>query len=63
MSDLRIQNEGSIFLVHALTDTGRAWLEENIGDDAQTFGNAIVVEHRYISDIVAGAFEAGLEVT
>lgn len=62
MADLSIQNEGSIFLLHGLTDAGRAWIEEHIGDDAQSFGGAIVVEHRYIGAIAQGAVNDGLEV-
>ena len=62
MADLSIQNEGSIFLLRGLTDAGKAWIEKNIPDDAQSFGGAVVVEHRYISDIAQGAINDGLEV-
>lgn len=62
MADLYIQNEGSIFLLRALTDVGREWVEQHIPDDAQTFGGSIVVEHRYIGAIVQGAVNDGLEV-
>lgn len=62
MADLSIQNEGSIFLLRGLTDAGKAWIAENIPDDAQHFGGAVVVEHRYIGDIAQGAANDGLEV-
>ncbi len=62
MTDLYIQNEGSIFLLRAVSDTGREWIAEHIPDDAQTYGSAIVVEHRYIGNIVQGAINDGLEV-
>jgi hypothetical protein len=62
MADLSIQNEGSIFLLRGLTDAGKAWIASNIPDDAQSFGGAIVVEHRYIGDIAQGAVNDGLEV-
>ena len=58
----RGQNEGSIFLLHPLTNTARAWVSENIPDDAQYFGRAVVVEHRYIAAIVDGAQADGLTV-
>ena len=61
-SDLLIQNGGSIFLLRPLSQSGRDWIEENINDDAIRLGNAIVVEHRYIYDIAAGATAAGLIV-
>lgn len=62
MADLSIQNEGSIYLLRSHTDAGKAWIEEHIPEDAQTFGGAIVVEHRFIEDIAAGAINDGLEV-
>lgn len=61
-ADLQIQNEGSIFLLHQLTQIGRDWVDEHIGEEAQRFGKAIVVEHRYIGDIAAGAIADGLTV-
>ena len=60
--DLHVENHGSIFLLSTATPAGRAWVEEHLPADAMTFGGAIVVEHRYIVDIVAGAFADGLEV-
>jgi len=60
--DFYVQNEGSIFLLHPLTTAARAWIAEHLPEDAQTFGRATVVEHRYISDIVAGIKADGLEV-
>lgn len=62
MADLSIQNEGSIFLLRGVTDAGKQWIEEHIPVDAMTFGGAIVVEHRFIEDIAAGAINDGLEV-
>jgi hypothetical protein len=63
MDDLYIHNEGSVFLLYALTNAGRNWVAEHIPAEAQTFGNAIVVEHRYIADVVAGAIHDGLKVS
>jgi len=60
--DFTVRNEGSIFLLTPHTDAARAWVEEHLPADAQTFGPAIVVEHRYIGDIVAGIQADGLEV-
>lgn len=62
MADLNIENHGSIFLLRALTDAGRVWVGDNLPEDAQTFCGGVVVEHRYIGDIAAGAIEDGLEV-
>jgi hypothetical protein len=62
MADLSIQNEGSIYLLRGLSEAGKKWIAENIPDDAQHFGGAVVVEHRFIADIAQGAASDGLEV-
>ena len=60
--DIKVQNEGSIYLLSSLTPAGEDWIEEHIPEDAMTWGGAIVVEHRYIEAIVVGAIADGLEV-
>ena len=61
-ADFTIQHEGSIVLLYPNSDAARAWVEEHIPLDALTFGGAIVVEHRYISDIEFGIINDGLSV-
>ena len=61
--DLRVTNKaGSVVLLHALTDAGRAWIGDHIPDDAMRFGGGIVAEPRYIDDIAHGAMADGLTV-
>ncbi len=60
--DILVRNEGSIFLLHPLTAAGQGWLTKNIDPNAMTFGEAIVVEGRYISDILGGIQGDGLTV-
>jgi hypothetical protein len=62
MPDFTVRDEGSIFLLTPETDAGRAWANDNLSEDAMTFGSAIVVEHRYIGAIVEGILADGLEV-
>lgn len=50
------------FLLHPFTEAARNWVAEHIPDDAQLFGEAVVIEHRYIGDIVRGIVADGLEV-
>jgi hypothetical protein len=59
-TDFTVQNEGSIFLLRPHTKAAQAWIEEHIPEDAQFFGNAVVVEHRYICDIIDGILNDGL---
>jgi hypothetical protein len=60
--DLSVRNEGSIFLLQPHTEAAHDWIAEHIPEDAMTFGDAVVVEHRYIADIVNGAIADGLAV-
>jgi hypothetical protein len=62
MADLTVANHGSILLLRGDTPAGKAWLLEHIASDAQTWHDSIVVEPRYIDDIVCGAIIDGLEV-
>ena len=50
--DVRIENHGSILLVHPLTDKARDWLTENT--DGQWFGSALSIEPRYVESLVEG---------
>ena len=61
--DVQIENEGSIFMFHVLTDTAREWVDENVGLESwQWLGRAFAVEHRFAEDLAGGMQEAGLEV-
>ena len=63
MNDLHVENHGSIFLLTPITTKGADWINEHIPQDAMTWAHhSIVVEHRYIADIVNGAIADGLTV-
>lgn len=62
MPDLIVHNHGSIFLLEPITPAADLWIGEHTPTDAQTWGRSIVVEHRFIDTIVAGAIHDGLEV-
>jgi hypothetical protein len=62
VADFFVQNEGSLFLLRPLTDAAHEWVGEHIPEDAQTWGDAIVIEHRYIAPIVTAAVADGLVV-
>lgn len=61
-TDLLVHGEGSIYLLRATSRHGQMWIAEHISDDRQEWGDAVVVEHRYIRDIVVGAIGDGLTV-
>jgi hypothetical protein len=62
--DFLVENYFSIFLLKPLTESARVWLEENITADNgfQPYWPTVVVEHRYIADIVKGIHNDGLAV-
>ena len=61
--DFRCENHGSLFLLFPLTQPAHSWIEEHLPEDAQWFGNAVVVEHRYIWSILDGIQDAGLALS
>jgi hypothetical protein len=64
MTDICIENAGSIVLVRPMTPTGKAWVEENVeAEDWQHFGGAIAAEPRTVQAVVDGARGDGLEVS
>ncbi len=60
--DLIVHGGGTIYLLRPTSPTGAVWIEECIQPNAQWFGGGIVVEHRYIRDIILGAISDGLKV-
>lgn len=62
--DFVVENHGSIYLLMPLTPSATSWIEEHIGQDNgyQPHFPTIVVEHRYIADIVDGIQNDGLAV-
>lgn len=62
VTDLIVHGGGTVYLLRPTSATGKAWIEEHIDRNAQWFGGGVVVEHRYIRDIVVGAISDGLKV-
>ncbi len=60
VTDARVENHGSLFLVRALTRCALAWLTEHT--DGQWLGNGLAVEPRYVESLVDGLREHGFVV-
>jgi hypothetical protein len=60
--DVKFENHGSIWLARPLTEAGLTWVKDNIAGDAQWWARGVVVEPRYVADLVHGMTEDGLEV-
>jgi hypothetical protein len=61
--DFRCENHGSLFLFYPLTQSAQFWIEQHFPEDAHWFGNATVVEHRFIWTILNGIQNHGLAVS
>jgi len=64
-ADLVVVGEArsTVFLVIPTTEAGRAWVQENVSNEGyQPWWPDVIVEHRYLTDLVEGAKAAGLEV-
>jgi hypothetical protein len=62
--DFVCENHGSIFLLRPQNEQAVAWADQHIGskNGFQPYWPTVVVEHRYIADIVAGIQNDGLAV-
>lgn len=58
--DLRVENHFSLFLLWPLSERADVWIEENVSEDRQWFGTALVVEPRYVTALVEGMISDGL---
>ena len=57
--DVLVRNEGTVFLC-PLTPGAKEWIDEHVQSDAQWFGKALVVEHRYAWGLAEGMKDEGL---
>jgi hypothetical protein len=60
--DFTVRNEGSIFLLTPHTDAASEWLRSHVTGGAQWFGSSLVVEHRYLADLVRGIQSEGFSI-
>jgi hypothetical protein len=62
--DFELQNHGSIFLLIPQSPSARLWIDDHIGkqNGYQPQYPTIIIEHRYVADIVAGIQGDGLAV-
>jgi hypothetical protein len=60
--DVLVENHFSLILFRLLTPAANQWVDQNVSEDAQFFGGALVVEPRYARDLIDGIVAAGLAV-
>jgi hypothetical protein len=63
MSDFVLYDHGSLWLLEPQTDEAAAWIEENFGGDgSMRWGDALVIEPRYVAGVVQGIQDEGYTV-
>lgn len=60
--DVIVESHGSVVLVRPQSDEAREWIEEHVDPLAQWFGSALVVEPRYLIQLLEGMAEGGLSI-
>jgi hypothetical protein len=61
--DFKLENHGSLFLLRPLNSVAKDWMSEHLPMDSpetQFWGDAIVIEPRYVAPIVGGIVGDGL---
>jgi hypothetical protein len=61
-SDVLIDRGGTVYLVIPITAPGFALVKNRLPEDGPHLGRNVVVEHRFIADIVRGMLNDGLAV-
>ncbi len=59
-ADVLVNDAGTLFTFCPLTARAKDWIAEHVQSDAQWFGNALVVEHRYAWGLAQGMKDDGL---
>jgi len=61
-TDFAVANHGTIVLLQPLTRAANEWIAANLPADRLHYAGAVVIEPRYLADIVNGLRADGLEV-
>jgi hypothetical protein len=65
VSDFSIRDGGSVVLLYPLNNSALDWVENNIRENngfQPYYPQAIVIERRYLADIISGIFADGLSI-
>ena len=60
--DFWILVQGTIVLVRPLTRRASEWIRKHVPHQSQWFGPALILEHRYIAELLNLMVENGLQV-
>ena len=60
--DFVFENHGTLYLVRPQNEAARRHLQDNVQEDAQWWGDALVVEHRYALPLSEALADNGWDV-
>jgi len=60
--DFGLLNCGNISILTPQTKTAREWITAHLPADITQWGGGVVVEHRYVDDVLDGIAQQGLVV-
>jgi hypothetical protein len=60
-SDFETNDHGSVWRVTPQNEIASAWIDENV-HEPQFWGRALIVEARYVTDLLDGIRDAGLSI-
>lgn len=61
--DFRLQNAGSFFVLHPRNDAAGQWIDDHVyTEQSQWWGGGIVIEPRYLQDVLDGIEQDDLTV-
>lgn len=63
VSDVYVANHGSVWLMHIQTPAAVEWVSENITEPTWWGVRAVVVEPRYVTQLMMGMSRDGLVIT
>jgi hypothetical protein len=60
--DFTLADHGSITILYPVSADAADWVGEHIPDEAQRYAGGVVIEPRYVGDILDGITNDGLSV-
>jgi hypothetical protein len=61
-TDFRVVHHGTLYLLYPNTLRAKQWVKENLSQDHMQYAGVVVVEYRYISDILDGIQADDLDI-
>jgi hypothetical protein len=62
-TDFSIGNHGSICLLLPHSDAANAWIDDHLPENVMRWSGCVVLEPRYVDDIVCGIENDGLTIS